>query len=261
MPVLGFGVYRIPDGDIAFSVVKEAIKTGFRHFDTASLYNNESSVGKAVNESDIPRNQLFVTTKLWNDDQGYEQTIKAFNRSLKRLGLKYIDLYLIHWPVTGKRKESWRALETLYAEGKCRAIGVSNFMQNHLTELLDYCKVVPTVNQIELHPFNYKSRLNLVTFCKQTGIQAEAYSPLVKGNRLTHPLLVEIAHNYKKSTAQLLIRWMLQAGIVAIPKTKTFTRIKENADVFDFEISGADWQRVFDLNDNYLCSWDPTKIP
>jgi methylglyoxal/glyoxal reductase len=261
IPRLGLGVYKIEDGESCYAAVKEAIHTGYRHFDTATIYNNEVSVGKAVRECGLPRAELFVTTKLWNIDQGYGEAIKAFNLSLKRLGLEYIDLYLVHWPVSGKRKESWKALETVYSEGKCRAIGVSNYMRSHLDELTGFCKVVPAINQIELHPFNYLYRKELVDFCFSGKIQVEAYSPLVKGTRLKHPILEEIARQYGKTAAQVLIRWALQMNWVVIPKTQTPARIRENADVFNFEISKEDITRITALNDNYLCSWDPTQIP
>lgn len=257
MPAVGLGVYQMPDGNLTQRAVDYALRYGYRHIDTAMIYRNEASVGKAINSSIFPREQIFLTTKLWNSDHGYDQAIKACNASLARLGLGYVDLYLIHWPVQGKRKESWRALETLYNEGKCKAIGVSNYMAHHLEELLGYCKVVPAVNQIELHPYIYNSRIDTIDLCRRSGIIPVAYSPLTKGVKLREPLLVSMAEKYHKNTAQLLIRWALQQGFAAIPKSSVTSRIADNYKVFDFEISPDDMTILDGLDENLATGWNP----
>lgn len=258
MPAVGLGVYQMPNGPLTQRAVDYALRCGYRHIDTAMIYRNEESVGKAIAAGFVPREEIFVTTKLWNSDQGYDQAIKACNASLSRLGLTYIDLYLIHWPVHGKRKESWSALETLFNEGKCKAIGVSNYMTHHLEELLGYCKVLPAANQLELHPYLYNSRIDTIDLCRRTGILPIAYSPLTKGVRLRDPLLVKIAGNYEKSTAQLLIRWALQQGFAVIPKSSATSRIAENFKVFDFIITPEDMETLNGLNENLTTGWDPS---
>jgi diketogulonate reductase-like aldo/keto reductase len=214
-------------------------------------------VGKAMVTSLIPREQVFVTTKLWNSDHGYDHAIKACHASLARLGLDYVDLYLIHWPVQGKRKDTWRALETLLEDGKCKSIGVSNYMAHHLEELLGYCKVPPAVNQIELHPYIFFTRAETIDLCRNAGIIPVAYSPLTKGVKLGDPRLQKIASKYGKSTAQLLIRWALQQGFAAIPKSSVISRIIENINVFDFEISANDMEELNSLDENLVTGWDP----
>lgn len=260
MPVLGLGVYQMPDSENTIKAIEFALNAGYRHIDTAMIYGNERSVGKAVNSGVVPRDQIFVTTKVWNSDHGYDQTIRAFNASLGRLQLEYIDLYLIHWPVMGKRKETWKALETLYNEGKVKAIGVSNYMVQHLTELLDQCKVVPAVNQIELHPFIYGSRVDIINLCFQNNILPEAYSPLTKGERLRDVYLTKLAIRYKKSTAQLLLRWGVQHGFAVIPKSSVTTRIAENKQIFDFEIQPDDMKALDDMNEHLATGWDPSDV-
>lgn len=257
MPVVGLGVYKMPNNNLTQKAVDNALKNGYRHIDTAAIYHNEEVVGKALVTSLIPREQVFVTTKLWNSDQGYDHAIKACNASLARLGLDYVDLYLIHWPVQGKRKDSWRALETLFEEGKCKSIGVSNYMAHHLEELLGYCKVPPAVNQIELHPYLFSTRAETINLCRNAGIIPVAYSPLTKGVRLGDPVLLKIAAKYGKSTAQLLIRWALQQGFAAIPKSAVTSRIIENINVFDFEISATDMEVLNNMDENLVTGWDP----
>ncbi|MFH1119123.1 MAG: aldo/keto reductase [Bacteroidota bacterium] len=257
MPAVGLGVYQMPDGVQTQRAVDNALRYGYRHIDTAMIYRNEDSVGKAIEGSFVPREQIFVTTKLWNSDQGFDHAIQACLASLSRLGLDYIDLYLIHWPVQGKRKESWRALETLYQEGRCKAIGVSNYMAHHLEELLGYCKVVPAANQIELHPYIYSSRIETIDLCRLSGIIPVAYSPLTKGIKLRDPLLVRIASGYNKSTAQLLIRWALQQGFAVIPKSSVASRIADNFNVFDFVIRDEDMTLLNSLGENLATGWDP----
>lgn len=258
IPALGLGVYQMPANNLTHRAIDQALKYGYRHIDTAAIYHNEEVVGKALVTSLIPRDHVFLTTKLWNSDHGYDKAIKACHASLARLGTDYVDLYLIHWPVQGKRKETWRALETLFEEGKCRAIGVSNYMHRHLEELLGHCKVPPAVNQIELHPYIYVSRTATVDLCRSEGIIPVAYSPLTKGIKLKDPALIRMASRYRKTTAQLLIRWALQQGFAVIPKSSIISRIKENMEVFDYEINAAD-MAVLNAMDEYLVTgWDPT---
>ena len=256
MPLLGLGVYQTSPGRATEEAVKFALKIGYRHIDTASLYGNEESVGRAVRESGVPREQVFVTTKLWNSDHGYEAALRAFEKSQRRLGLDYVDLYLIHWPVSQLRDESWRALVELQRRGSCRAIGVSNYTVRHLDELLGGSSVVPDIDQVEFNPFLYQEEL--LRYCKDKRIQLEAYSPLTRGQRLRDPVVLEVARNYSKRPAQILIRWSLQHGLVVIPKSARPERIRENSEVFDFEISTADMSRLDSLGENLHMDWDPT---
>jgi diketogulonate reductase-like aldo/keto reductase len=259
MPVFGLGTYQAGRGEETRNAVGVALNTGYRLLDTASIYGNERDVGIAVRESGIPREDIFVTTKLWNSDHGYEPALSACEASLKRMGLSYVDLYLIHWPVRGLRKESWKALEVLLEKGKCRAIGVSNYMERHLIELLGDSSVVPAVNQVEFHPYLYLKELS--EFCMSRGIFLEAYSPLTQGEMLDDPKLVELASRYSKTTAQILIRWSLQRGAVVIPKSSRKKRIIENANVFDFSISDGDMRILDSFDKNMHTSWDPSRIP
>ena len=256
MPIIGLGTWQINSGKKAEETILYALKAGYRLIDTAQIYGNEESVGKALNKSGIPREEVFITTKLWNPEHGYESAIAACGRSLKRLGISYIDLYLIHWPVTGLRNETWKAMETLLDEGKCRAIGVSNYMIRHLEELLDSSSTIPAVNQVEFSPYLYQK--DLLEFCCFHGIQPEAYSPLTRGLKLGDPKLISIARKYRKSTAQILIRWILQRGIIAIPKSSKEERIRNNANVFDFTISPEDMRALDFFNENFRMSWDPS---
>ncbi|WMJ18510.1 aldo/keto reductase [Geobacillus kaustophilus] len=260
MPWLGLGVFQVKDGEEVVNAVKAALEVGYRSIDTAAIYGNEQGVGKAIAESGIPRDELFITTKVWNADHGYESTLAAFDESMKKLGLDYLDLYLIHWPLPsrGKYVETWRALEKLYKDGLVRAIGVSNFKIHHLEEIMANCEIKPMVNQVEYHP-----RLNqkeLHDFCKSHGIQLEAWSPLMQGRLLDDPVLVEIANKYNKSAAQVIIRWDLQTGVVTIPKSVKPHRIAENADVFDFELSQEDMDKINALNQNKRMFADPDEF-
>jgi methylglyoxal/glyoxal reductase len=248
IPRLGFGVYQTPVGEITFHAVKYALKIGYRHIDTAWLYGNEGDVGRAVLESGIGREKIFITTKVWDTDQGYISTIAACERSLRRLGLPYIDLYLIHWPVQGKSKDTWKAMIQLLKDGKARAIGVSNYQTFDLQELLENFDVVPSVNQVEFHPFLYQEKL--LRFCKEHRIQLEAYSPLTRGNKLNHSTLVSLAKKYSKTSAQILIRWSLQHDLVVIPKSIHENRIKENSEVFDFQLEEDDMKLLNSLNED-----------
>jgi diketogulonate reductase-like aldo/keto reductase len=261
IPILGLGVYQSPPGGMTKQAVLDALEAGYRHVDTARIYGNEKDVGRAVAESGIPREEIFVTTKLWNADQGYESTLDACEISLGKMDFDYVDLYLMHWPVEGRRLASWTAMEELMAKGKCRSIGISNFMVHHLEELLRQAHVVPAINQIEMSPYNYLQRKETVDLCQAAGIVIEAYSPLTKGRKLRDPRLVEMAAKYGKTAAQLLIRWALEKGFVVLPKSVNRERIVENADVFDFTISDADMTMLDEFNENLSTGWDPTHAP
>jgi diketogulonate reductase-like aldo/keto reductase len=229
MPIFGLGTYLTRKGKETQDAVLHALEAGYRHIDTAKMYGNEKDVGEAVRRSGVPREDVFITTKLWNSDHGYDRTIAACEKSLKTLGLSYVDLYLIHWPVEDLRNESWKALERLLKEEKCRAIGVSNYMIWHLEELLENSSTVPAVNQVEFHPYLYQK--DLLEFCQSHNIQLESYSPLTKGEKLNDPRLSAIASKYSKSPAQVLIRWVLQRGIVVIPKSARKERIYEKLSI------------------------------
>ena len=247
IPRLGLGVYQIPKGKASIEAVSYALNIGYRLIDTAAIYGNEIEVGKAVRDSNVAREEIFVTTKLWNSEHGYERALRAFDGSLKKLGLEYVDLYLIHWPVES-RQESWRALVELKKQGKCKTIGVSNYMINHLEELLQNSDIVPTVNQVEFNPFLYQKEL--LTYCEKKKIQLEAYSPLARAARIRDPRLREVAEKYSKTPAQIMIRWCLQHNVIPIPKSSNPKRIEENMQVFDFEISSKDMQNLDALDEN-----------
>ncbi len=255
MPWFGLGVYKVEEGDQVVNSVKWAIEAGYRSIDTAALYQNEEGVGQAIKESGVLREELFITTKVWNSDQGYDTTLQAFEKSLSKLGLDYVDLYLVHWPVKGKYKDTWRALEKLHEDGKVRAIGVSNFQIHHLEDLLADAKVRPVVNQVELHPL--LSQVELRNYCKEQGIQIEAWAPLAQGRLLDNPTLQAIADKHGKSIAQVLLRWDIQSGIVTIPKSIKKERIVQNADIYDFELSVEEMKQIDDLNEDRRFGADP----
>lgn len=255
MPWLGLGVFKVPEGEQVIRAVKAALKNGYRSIDTAAVYQNEEGVGQAIKESGIPRDQLFITTKVWNSDQGYESTLKAFEKSLDKLGLDYLDLYLIHWPVKETYKETWKALEKLYKDGRVRAIGVSNFHVHHLKDLMSEAEIKPMVNQVEYHP--HLTQEELRNFCKAEGIQMEAWSPLKKGLLLDEPTIVEIAKSHNKTPAQVILRWDIQTGVVTIPKSVNEDRIIQNGDVFDFELTDEEVKKISALNKNERCGKDP----
>lgn len=238
MPYLGLGTYQADNQTEVVNSVKTAIDTGYRHIDTASIYKNEEGVGKGIKASDVPRKEIFVVSKVWNADQGYESTLQAFQESLDRLQLDYLDLYLIHWPVKGKYKQTWKALEYLYANKKVRAIGVSNFLQHHLEDLMTDAKIVPMVNQMEFHPYLVQQKL--MNFCKKNTIQYEAWSPFMVGKVFELDFCNELAEKYGKSIAQIILRWNLQKDVVTIPKSVQTNRITTNANIFDFELSEKD---------------------
>ena len=260
MPQIGLGVYKISDETMS-EVVNAALDAGYRAFDTAHFYFNEASLGKALKESNIPREELFITTKLWNDHQGYESTKKAFNDSLQKLDMDYVDLYLIHWPCPedGLFVESYKAMEELYHEGKIKALGVANFKEHHLDKLLQETTVVPAVNQIEYHPiFNQD---NLQQYCKDKGIAVTAWSPLMRGGELFEDeTLKRIAEKYNKTVAQIIIRWHIDSGRIVIPKSSNIERIKENIDVCHFELMEQDIEAINNLNRNERQFKDPDKI-
>lgn len=257
MPWLGFGTFKITEEGQVEKAVLEALKVGYRHIDTAAIYGNEEGVGKAIKESGVKREEIFLTSKVWNGDQGYDSTLKAFEASLKRLGTDYLDLYLIHWPKP-LNKETWRALEKLYKEKRVRAIGVSNFKVHHLEELLESCEIVPMVNQVEYHP--QFPQTEVFEFCKKYNIQLEAWGPLMQGKIFGIPLMKELSEKYNKTISQIALRWDIQTGVVTIPKSVTPERIKENADIFDFEISQEDMERIAELNTGERIGRDPDDV-
>jgi len=263
IPVLGLGVFQTPPGVTTHRAVRWALDVGYRHIDTAALYANEADVGEAVRASHLPRDEVFVTTKLWHSDHGYEPARSAAHRSLERLNLSYIDLYLIHWPKANSPEErlaSWRALESLRDEGVCRAIGVSNYTVRHLKELAAHSSVTPAVNQVEFHPFVFDPEL--LGYCEQHGIRLEAWAPLTRGRRFDDPVLRAIATAHRKTPAQVLIRWGLEHGVVEIPKSVHRDRIEENAAVFDFALSREEVARLDALRSGSRVGlWNPADIP
>lgn len=261
IPRLGLGVYRSPNGAETVETVRHALQHGYRLVDTARIYHNEGDVGAGLRASGIPRDQVFVTTKLWESDQGYDSSIAAYKESLRLMGLDYVDLFLIHWPLPGRRRYSWMGLETLLEEGRVRAIGVSNYLVHHLEELFSHARYLPAVNQIELSPYNYQQRRDTLELCAAQGIAVEAYSPLTKGRKLGDPRLAEIAARYGRTPAQVLIRWALQKETVVLVKSNRPERIRENAAVFDFTLSAGDVALLDTFNENLATGWDPTNEP
>ncbi|MGW8426715.1 aldo/keto reductase [Peribacillus simplex] len=247
MPILGFGVFQIQDENECEQVVYDAIMAGYRLIDTAASYLNEEAVGRAIKRSDVPREELFITTKLWVQDAGYESTKKAFRRSLERLQLDYLDLYLIHQPF-GDVYGSWRAMEELYREGKVKAIGVSNFQMDRLMDLMTHNEVIPAVNQVETHPFC--QQIESAKFMKENNVQIESWGPFAEGknNMFQNEILVSIAENHNKSVAQIILRWLTQRGVVAIPKSVRKERMIENFNIFDFELGQEDMERIATLD-------------
>ncbi|NLS89060.1 aldo/keto reductase [Bacillus subtilis] len=258
MPWFGLGVFKVENGSEATESVKAAIKNGYRSIDTAAIYKNEEGVGIGIKESGMAREELFITSKVWNEDQGYETTLAAFEKSLERLQLDYLDLYLIHWPGKDKFKDTWRALEKLYKDGKIRAIGVSNFQVHHLEELLKDAEIKPMVNQVEFHPRLTQKELR--DYCKAQGIQLEAWSPLMQGQLLDNEVLTQIAEKHNKSVAQVILRWDLQHEVVTIPKSIKEHRIIENADIFDFELSQEDMDKIDALNKDERVGPNPDEL-
>jgi len=260
MPQLGFGVWQVEDQK-ATVAVKKALEVGYRLIDTAMIYGNEAGVGRAVKESGIPREDLFITTKVWNADHGYEKTLKAYDESLSRLGLDYVDLYLIHWPTPKYDQyiDTYKALEKLYHDGRVRAIGVCNFEKEHLERLLKECDVVPVLNQIECHPYLQQNELK--AFCAEHNIFVEAWSPLEQGGEvLKDEVIVKIAESHGKTPAQVVLRWHLQNNTIAIPKSVTPSRIEENFHVFDFELTSEEMAAIGKLNRNHRRGSHPNEM-
>ncbi|NBI29307.1 aldo/keto reductase [Chengkuizengella marina] len=256
MPWLGLGVYKAAEeGNEVQKAIIEAVELGYRSIDTAAFYENEVGVGEGVRNSGIDRVQLFITTKVWNSEQGYESTLNAFNRSMKKLKMDYIDLYLIHWPVKGKYLDTWKALEKLYEEGYVRAIGVSNFQKHHLEDIFQQSSIVPAVNQVEYHPLLQQT--DLLAYCQSKHIQMEAWSPLCRGKLMDNASLQLIGDKYGKSVAQIILRWDIQNQVVTIPKSVNPDRIKSNAEIFDFELDIEDMNTIADLNEDKRVGPDP----
>lgn len=263
MPIIGYGVFRVPEGDDLAEAVKTAIAKGYRSIDTAQVYRNEESVGRgirtAIDEGLVTREELFVTSKVWNAGLSYEETLAAYDSSLEKLGLDYLDLYLVHWPgIDTNYVDVYKALEKVYQDGRVRSIGVSNFHVHHLEHLLKETSVVPVINQIEFHP--HLTQEEVRAFCKEKGIQAEAWSPLMNGSLLEESLIQQLASKYGKTPAQIVLRYDVQHGVVTIPKTMTPARMTENLTVFDFALTEEEMAQLDALNDGLRCGPDPEKF-
>ncbi len=258
IPVMGLGVYKNVDETELETAIASALEYGYRHIDTAKVYKNEKGVGRAIKNSGVPREEIFVTTKVWNTDQGYENTLKAFDRSLEALDMDYIDLYLIHWPMPGTYVETWKALEKLYKDGKVRAIGVSNFNPHHIQDLLDECEIKPMLNQVEYHP--HLAQPELKTFCKAHDILLEAWSPLKRGRMFDEPVLVELSEKYSKTPAQIILRWDVETGVSTIPKSVSADRVKENGNIFDFELTSEEVEAITALDRHERVGKDPDTV-
>lgn len=257
MPWLGFGTYKVEDGDTVIKSVKEALKDGYIHVDTAAFYKNEAGVGTAIKESGLSRKDIFLTSKVWNTEQGYEKTLKSFDDSLKKLGTDYLDLFLIHWP-TPLQNETWKAMEKLYKDGYVKAIGVSNFSVKYLKDLMAKAEIMPMVNQVEFHPLLVQREL--MDFCRENNIQEEAWSPLMRGRIFGVSLFDELAKKYNKTISQVVLRWDLQMGVVTIPKSVTPSRIKENSNIFDFELSKEDMAKIQQLDKGIRTGATPDRV-
>ena len=253
IPKIGFGTWQIPDGEVAVEAVKYALQTGYRHIDTAAIYGNEEGVGQGIIESGVPRNEIFLTTKVWNSDQGYETTLKAFELSLKKLKTDYVDLYLIHWPAVNVYEnyqqvnlETWRAMEKIFKEGKAKAIGVCNFFEHHLTPLLEKAEIKPMVDQIEINPGNPAD--DVVEFCHKNNILVQAYSPMMKGKIFDIDLMKELEEKYHKTIPQIVLRWVIDRNINPLSKSITAERIASNFDIFDFKLEDFDMNQMKSLS-------------
>jgi len=258
IPLLGFGTFKMADGTEVEQAVTTALELGYRHIDTAMIYRNETGVGRAIAASGIDRSEVFVTTKVWNTDQGYEPTLAAIDASLDRLGMDRVDLYLVHWPKPHHTADTWRAMEEILASGKARAIGVSNYLIHHLDQLAETATVMPSINQIEFSP--HLQSPELVGYCSDRGIAVEAWSPLKRGRIIDDPELSVIAATHDVTVSQVVLRWMLQRGIVAIPKSVTPSRIASNADLFDFELSEVEMAEINGMDRSERLGPDPDHI-
>ena len=259
MPLFGLGVWRLESGKETRDAVSYALELGYIHIDTASMYNNEEDVGVAIQESSLPREKLFITTKVNSSELGYDSTLEACERSLKKLKLTYIDLFLIHKPVEGYRQNTWKALEKLKHESICRSIGVSNFSPKHLNEIFKICEFIPAVNQIEMNPF--LAQKNISEFCRSKNIHITGYCPLARTEKSNDPTLVNIANECGKTWAQVMVRWGLQKQLTTIPKSANSERIRENSDVFNFELNEKQMQRLDDLDEGFRLRPDPNQLP
>ena len=251
IPSIGFGTYKSGNEKETSEIIKNALNLGYKMIDTASFYGNEVGIGNGIKESGVNREEIFLVTKLWNDDHGYDNTIKAFNKSLEKLQVDYIDLYLVHWP-NKLNAETWRAFENLYEIGKIKAIGVCNFKIEHLEELKKTAKIMPMVNQVEIHPFSIKNEL--IDYCNDNDIKVVAWSPISRGRVLANDLMIELSEKYKKSIVQIVLRWHMQKGVIPIPKSSNINRVKENIDIFDFKISDEDMESIDSLDEGYYSS-------
>lgn len=258
MPLFGLGVFLSKEGLEVEDAVRTALENGYRHIDTAAVYGNERGVGNAIRNSGIPRKEIFITSKVWNSDQGYQTTFDAFQESIDRLGTDYLDLYLIHWPKGPLSLETWKAMEEIYAKGGAKAIGVSNFLVHHLEALLPHAAIIPMVDQVEFHP--YLQQPDLQRYCREHSIQPEAWSPIMKGRVMEIPLLQSLSVKYGKSPIQITLRWELQKQIITIPKSVHADRIISNAGVFDFEITPEDLEAIDGLDRNQRVGAHPDKI-
>ena len=266
IPTLGFGTFRIEEGEETVNAVYNAIKAGYRHIDCAAIYGNEKSVGEGIRKSKIKREELFITSKLWNDNKGYEETKKAFYQTLEDLGVEYLDLYLIHWPIAKKSRQNWiqanndtwKAMEELYEEGKIKAIGVSNFLKNHLEALMQDAKIKPMVNQIEIHPGLTQNET--VEFCQKNGIVVEAWAPFANGQIFANDILKDISKKYNKTIAQITLSWLVNKNIVALSKSITIERIKENLNIFDINLEKNDIAKIDSIKGYEGIGLDPNNI-
>lgn len=258
IPQVGLGLWKIYLGVVARRAVNYALDNGYRHFDTAQIYLNEQHLGKAISEAGIPREEIFITTKVWNQNQSEKRMLPSFEKSLEKLRTDYVDLLLLHFPVSETRRDAWKRMEEIKKSGRAKSIGVSNYTIRHLKELLSECRIKPAVNQVELHVFLQQQEL--IGYCKENDIVIEAYSPLVHGNGMDNPVLQAIAEKHRKSVAQVMIRWCIEKGAVPLPKSTHKDRIKENIEVFNFSLDSEDMLKISKLDKDFRTAWDPTRV-